>query len=804
MTELECFTACVFEPDDIVEIRRIPSKRSTWHKASELTDQFESLVQDNADGQNIFAGPNPRSHRGGTKKSDVILARCLFADIDGITVEEALKRIRAAGLPEPTLLSYSGHGVHAYWSLLEPITDLAEWKAIQKRLIQVLHSDPAIHDPPRVMRLPGFLNVKREPHVFCRIIDADPQRRYPLNVLLSVLPIAEPLCSPTDGQMGDSPGDDFCRRAELKDILLPHGWTFEGEQDGEQRWRRPGADASPGSATFGNCVSKAGRKQFHVFSSNAGLPSGSYNLFSLYTYLNHGGDFKAAAAALVAQGYGNGAQQPFPVEALPDPIGPYARDASEAIGCDVSYVALLLLASLASAIGNARRIRLKPGWIEPSILWAVIVGESGQHKTPAVSAATEALEREQQIALTEYQEQMKDFRAAMEEYNSNIKAWDKLSAEKRQGQQRPVKPEQPIAKRYVVSDTTVEALAILLRQTPRGVLLVRDELAGWLNSFDAYKSGKGGDTAHWLTFYNAKPMTIDRKTGDEKIIHVPHASVSIAGGIQPCTLRRALGHEHFENGLAARLLLAYPPKRPRIWSDAVVSADLRCQVGEVFRQLLALDFRTNEDDKAVPLDLPLSPAAREAFISFVNRHGVEVANLAGNEAALWAKLEGTAARLALVLQLVQNPAATEVDDQSMNAGIKLADWFGAECRRVYRMLSGGEAPTDLSPELTSLMAWVRNRGGIVAIRDLTRGPQRYRNDPVAAEAALSRLVDAGCGGWDDLPAGEKGGRPTRRFRLETVGDGDETRSQPMDFENCVALPAAEQIAAVESTMGMAV
>src|SRR5947209_6304657 len=59
--------------------------------------------------------------------------------------------------------------------------------------------------------------------------------------------------------------------------------------------------------------------------------------------------------------------QPFPIDALPAPIGAYVLQGTEALGCDHAYVALPCLAAAASAIGNSRVIRLKRGWTEPSI-----------------------------------------------------------------------------------------------------------------------------------------------------------------------------------------------------------------------------------------------------------------------------------------------------------------------------------------------------------------------------------------------------------------------------------------------------
>jgi hypothetical protein len=64
--------------------------------------------------------------------------------------------------------------------------DLAEWTAMQKHLARVLQSDPVIHNPERIMRLPGFLNVKGEP-VPCEIVECDPLRRYSLEQIRSVI-----------------------------------------------------------------------------------------------------------------------------------------------------------------------------------------------------------------------------------------------------------------------------------------------------------------------------------------------------------------------------------------------------------------------------------------------------------------------------------------------------------------------------------------------------------------------------------------------------------------------------------------
>ncbi|KKN44605.1 hypothetical protein LCGC14_0691430 [marine sediment metagenome] len=171
------YCQCVYEPDDIVEVRTLPSGKSNWFTAASLISSNGQLSGENNTGQHIYVGANPRKQQGGTAAKHVKLARCLFADFDNVTVEDIKKLLSSADFPEPTITIFSGHGVHCYWRLTKPISDLSQWTLYQKRLIQTLNSDKSIHDPPRIMRLPGFMNHK-EPSARSYIVSAEPDRKY--------------------------------------------------------------------------------------------------------------------------------------------------------------------------------------------------------------------------------------------------------------------------------------------------------------------------------------------------------------------------------------------------------------------------------------------------------------------------------------------------------------------------------------------------------------------------------------------------------------------------------------------------
>jgi len=452
--------------------------------------------------------------------------------------------------------------------------------------------------------------------------------------------------------------------------------------------------------------------------------------------------------------------QSYPTNTLPQPFRQFVEATAQAMGCDASYVGLPLIAAAAAAIGTTRMLELKRGWRAPSILWGAIVGESGSLKTPALWTALQWMERWQD----EFFEAWKVLR---DQYQQDVLAYEKALSDWKRSQSNappPAKPEPPVATRVLVQDTTIEALAPILKANPRGVLLARDELAGWLAGFDRYANTQGAEVAHWLSMYNAKGIIVDRKTSGT--LHIPTAAVSIIGGIQPNVLRRALGLANRENGLAARLLLVMPPPRPKRWTAAHVEPAVTESVGRVFVKLFALEHDVSEDGRPAARVMHLSPDALAAYVDFYNAHATELADATGDWASALSKLEELPARLALVFHLVRWAAGEPVnpdvvDAHSMGQAIALTQWHKHETRRVYDALDANEAEA----EQRRLVEWIERRGGAVTVRDVTHGIRRFRGKPDEAEAALNGLVEAGLGAWGDHPVSNRGGRPTHVFRL---------------------------------------
>lgn len=464
------------------------------------------------------------------------------------------------------------------------------------------------------------------------------------------------------------------------------------------------------------------------------------------------------------------AYRPFPIDALPNPLGPYVRESAAALGCDAAYLALTVLAAVASLVGNTRVISLKPTWREVCVIWAVIVGDSGTLKSPAWQRALSFLFRLQKRLLKDHSRQRAEYEEAVAKYDEA-----KRRARKHGGNPGEP-PEEPVAQRLVCSDTTIERLAQTLEDNPRGVLLARDELAGWFTSFTRYKGAGGGtDLPNWLEMHRAGTLIVDRKTGDRRTCYIPRAAVSITGGIQPAVLARTLSPEFLDSGLAARMLMAMPPRLPKRWSDTEVDPAVEGAYQAVLEGLLSLSFGTDGDGEKAPEVLVLSPPAKRAWVTFYDRWATVQAAAEGDLAAAFSKLEAYAARFALLHHVVSRvalglPDLVPVEEESVAAGIRLCQWFAAEARRIYSTL----AETAGQRDTRHLVEFIRSHGGKITCRELQRSNSRKYPTSDAAQAALDALAKRGLAEWIDPPTSPKGGQPARFLQLLEAPDATDS------------------------------
>ena len=203
----------------------------------------------------------------------------------------------------------------------------------------------------------------------------------------------------------------------------------------------------------------------------------------------------------------------LPIEAFGPAWAEWIRDAAEAAACPPDYVAAPLLATASALIGNARWAQATPGWAEPPHLWMGVIGDSGSGKSPGADCLMrDVLPEIERRMGADFVDRLWHWRANIEIGRLARERWLKqLRQAARRGAQSclpplTLPPPEPKVPRLRQHDVTIEKVAALLAHAaPKGLLIVRDELAGWIDSMNAYH---GGGRAFWIEAHGGRPYRV--------------------------------------------------------------------------------------------------------------------------------------------------------------------------------------------------------------------------------------------------------------------------------------------------------
>jgi hypothetical protein len=312
----------------------------------------------------------------------------------------------------------------------------------------------------------------------------------------------------------------------------------------------------------------------------------------------------------------------------------------------------------------------------------------------------------------------------------------------------------------------VEVVAEILAKHPRGVVMARDELSGFALGMGQYKGGRGADKQFYLTRWTGKADTIDRMS---RRTYIPESVLCIVGAIPPDVLSDLCDERGREDGFLHRFLFAWDTPVPVRWTDATVDVDVYGR----YRTMLGALFELQETKT-----LTLDSGARGIFVEFFNyvhERAEAVATPAQMRGPL-AKMPSQVARLALVIHTCRwithesGAKECEVDADSMNAAVTLAEYFISTAERVYAHLT--TRPEDAL--IVNVLEWMREkRLDSVTHRDILRARVGGLSSSAAARDALAEMQKRGLGIVTDEPI--RGGR-RMTFTLTRTVTTDATRT----------------------------
>jgi putative DNA primase/helicase len=469
-----------------------------------------------------------------------------------------------------------------------------------------------------------------------------------------------------------------------------------------------------------------------------------------------------------------------PVEAfkpslLPQALRPLIMDIADRMQCPPDFPAISAMVALGSVVGRQIGIRPKQrdDWLVVPNLWGAVVGRPGVMKTPAI------------------QEPMRPVRGleieAAEEHESSIAAWEaaqlvskeaaKVTGEKiREALKKNSDPhaiarqfiteeaEEPGRRRYIVNDTTVEKLGEILKDNPRGTLLFRDELTGFLRSLD--REGNESARAFFLEAWNGDGRFTYDRIG-RGTIDIEAACVSVLGGIQPGPLsaymasmaRGGLG----DDGLMQRFQMIAWPDVSGEWAnvDREPSPEGRRAATEIFKRLDRLDpdavGAIRSEDAAIPY-LRFGDAAQELFNEW--RGELERRVRSGDEhpamEAHLSKYRSLVPSLALLCHL----ADCGTGDVSLDAMTRAAAWAEYLESHAQRVYASATNPSLTAAHILGRHLKAGDLGKSFSARDVYLKGWSGLSGPEEVTAATAILIDLRWLKPEQVSSGPSGGRPT--------------------------------------------
>jgi hypothetical protein len=312
----------------------------------------------------------------------------------------------------------------------------------------------------------------------------------------------------------------------------------------------------------------------------------------------------------------------FDEELLPDSFRPLVADVSERMQIPWDFPSAAMVVCLAGVVNRRATIQPKScdiGWVVPLNLWGGIVAPSGFLKSPTLRAITAPLYTIERLWREEYQTELDEYETEKEAAELRLSAWKEESkAPFKKRIVPPLRPDtslrEPTQKRLITGDATYEKQHELMAENPAGLLVVRDELSGWLSQLD--KPGREGERAFNLECWNGDSShTVDRIGRGS--IFVPACCQSLLGAIMPARLRSyltdALEDRPGNDGLLQRFQLLVYPDCPSDWHYVDRPPDARSeqQTFRIFQKLAELDPES-------PIRLRFDSDAQELFVAWLS------------------------------------------------------------------------------------------------------------------------------------------------------------------------------------------
>ena len=729
----------------------------------------------NAAGADIYFGINSPSRPLGrkAKKVEIPVVQWVWVECDppddlrGPALDawrdDKLSELRAAkdGAPLPTVLLHSGRGVWAFWKLREPHpldgygAQTERVEACGRGLEQVFAADKC-RNVDRIARLPGFVNHKTG--ATAHVVEYHAERVCDLEELPSTEFSRAAATDLIDEDLRDLVDDEAAKEAVIEYLTSAAPLAVEGQNGRkttmtvlqkcqdlgcrfvtsvelmEEHWNdrcEPPWDIGAIAYEMRGLERKSPIACNHPAASERYQAKLATKWSEIVEIENENGGDKTRRAK-------------YPLEALGDILGSAARSIADKVQCAEALAAQSVLAVASLAAQGVADVRLPFGQTRPLSLFFLTIAESGDRKTTAdteamkpvkswesrLRAAYEPVKRKYDIALAAWRAQKSQIDRSKIDFAARCLELEKLGPE-------PTLPLRPV---HTINETTAEGLAKNWPHLPGSLGIFSAEGGQFLGGHGFSDDAKLRTAASLAQLWDGSGLR--RLRAGDGVVDLHGRRLAAHLMIQPDAAATVLNDSVLrDQGLLSRLLLASPESLAgsRYWKEPAESPDPG--LSQYFSRILSIfEIPTvaanSAGNELAPRALDLSSEARSVWTKFYDSVEADAGPKKRFDRLrdVAAKAAEQAARIAGVLQIVDDPTAETVEGETMLRACALVAWYLAEAVRI----ASDHKSAPINRDAGSLREWIDRRGSdlITATELLTLGPNRLRSkaklDPAIA------------------------------------------------------------------------
>ena len=634
----------------------------------------------------------------------------LAVSVHAVMVDDVGTKVSAeqfiSCLPSWAIETSPGNYQYGY-IFTKPLTDFGVADMLKENLIQAgLCDSGATGGTARWMRLPVAINGRPKygmPSHKCRLVQWNPELKYTVESLYlsfglhqnnTVLAsIAERHILPATPALPQL-GDDAALVIEaLKAIGLYKTALGSGKHEITCPWVEDHSDSVDNGTAY--------------FEPNQKYPTGGFKCHHSHGHLFHIRQLKEHLGLVDSTPAITIRNQPQklppalrPVPALdpsdlPVAIRDAAIDLADRLQCPIDYLVVAMLSAAGAVLGN--KVGIFPyandeSWEVYPALWGGFVGDPGSKKSPSLQAAHVPLRHLENLASQRFANDMQAFEMAMDQHDLALAAWNK---NKGVGL-KPTPPVEPKRERYIVHDSTYQALGVILADNPRGILALADELSGLLQSLDT--SGQEAARGFYLTGWSGTGGYSFDRIGRGSIT-LDRYCLSVFGGFQPDRIKAYVqlsqrGSSKNDGLLQRFQLLVWPDHLGDI--KFVDRTPDQVAIDKYYKSVLSLPGLAASNifgAKRLPNDsqlLHFDPNAQQLFNNWFlqNEKLLTSGTMDSARQSHFAKYRSLVPALALLFHLLDDIHTGPVCEDCLGQAISFANYLKKHADRIYASVSG--------------------------------------------------------------------------------------------------------------------